>query len=246
MTPDISVILPTYNEKDNILILIDEIEFALGNHNILYEIIVVDDNSPDGTGKIVREKYNSNPRIRIIIRENERGLATAIKTGILNSSGEFILVMDTDFNHDPRRIPLMYKLREDFDIIIGSRYVAGGGMEGSQFRYWGSYLFNVFIKLMLQMKTNDNLSGFFLTRKGLIDRINLDEMFKGYGNYFIKLLYYAKAMNLTILEIPVMYHERPYGESKTRFTKHTCDYFKTVIEIRLKNLVSQIKKHGNS
>lgn len=233
MNKSLSVILPTYNEKDNILSLIDEIESALVSNNIEYEIIVVDDNSPDGTGRIVKERYNSNPRIRVIIRENERGLATAIKTGILNSTGEFILVMDTDFNHDPEKIPLMYKLRDDFDIIIGSRYVAGGGMEGPQFRYWGSYLFNIFIKLILWMGIHDNLSGYLVFNRALIKEIDVEKTFYGYGEYCIRFLFQLKKKKFSIIEIPVIYKSRPSGESKTDFLKYLLVYTWSVLKLRI-------------
>lgn len=229
----ISVVLPTYNEKESIVDLIDTLDKILTSEMVDFEIVVVDDNSLDGTGLFVKQRYGGLKHITCIIRKHERGLATAIKAGILNSSGEVILLMDTDFNHDPFRIPEMVKVIPKCDIVSGSRYLPGGGMMGSQGRYWGSYVFNSFIRLMLGLKTRDNLSGFVLFRKSILSAFNLDKIFFGYGDYYIRFLYCASKCNLNIIEIPVVYKLRCGGNSKTNFLTHTFEYIKTVIEIKL-------------
>ena len=124
----VSVILPTYNERDNIGELIECIDIALRAESFAYECLVVDDNSPDGTAQFVREQFGNRENIRVCVRLHERGLASAIKHGVLNAAGDVVVVMDTDFNHDPRMIPQMVKFLQYYDIVIGSRFVMRGGM----------------------------------------------------------------------------------------------------------------------
>lgn len=233
MPKDISVILPTYNEAGHIVELIREICLVAQREEFNAEIILVDDNSLDGTGEMVKGAFKDDSRIKVYVRKDERGLASAIKFGIEKANKNTLIFMDTDFNHDPELIPLLVKQLENFDIALGSRFVAGGGMKGSQFRYWGSYLFNAFVKLVLQIKTNDNLSGFFATSKKIIESLNFSEIFQGYGDYFIRLLYEAKKKDFSIIEIPVVYQERPSGKSKTNFFWHLLRYINTVLKIKV-------------
>ena len=233
MLKDISIVLPTYNEAGHIVELIKEICLVSEGAALVPEIILVDDNSPDGTAGVVRKSFGNDSRIKIYVRKKERGLASAIKFGIEKATKENLVFMDSDFNHAPRTIPILVKLLENFDIVVGSRFVAGGGMKGSQFRYWGSYLFNAFVKLTLRIKTNDNLSGFFAASKQLLKSFNLEQIFKGYGDYFIRFLYQAGRRKLSIIEIPVVYQQRPSGKSKTNFLFHLRRYIITVFKIRL-------------
>lgn len=229
----ISVILPTYNERDSIVDLIKEIEDVFSAQAIDYEVIVVDDNSPDGTSLIVKENFSENNRIKLIVRKQERGLASAIKTGLLKAVGEVIVFMDTDFNHDPEDIPRLLKYSKDFDFIVGSRYVSGGGMMTSRFRYFGSYLFNLMVRIILFMPVRDNLSGFLAFKRGVIKGFDLERIFYGYGDYCIRLLYLARNKGLKIKEVPVVYKLRKGGESKTRLLQHLFDYLLTVLKLRL-------------
>ncbi len=232
MRQRISVILPTYNEAGHIVELIKEIFKVTEKAGLETEIVLVDDNSSDRTAGIVEESFKNNSSVKIYIRKNERGLATAIKFGIEKADGEILVFMDTDFNHDPQVIPMLIYQLTKFDIAVGSRFVAGGGMKGSQFRYWGSYIFNAFVKLILQIKTNDNLCGFFATSRRVINSLNRDKIFTGYGDYFIRFLYEAAKKRLSIIEVPVIYQERHSGRSKTNFLKHLLCYIMTVLKIR--------------
>lgn len=228
---NVSVILPTYNESGNIIELIEKIFSVADNHSIKCEVVVVDDNSPDGTAECVRKKYGNLDSVKLIVRKNGKGLATAIKRGLSEASSDIVMVMDTDFNHNPEKIPLMVKYLDDFDIVVGSRFVGGGGMKGPQSRYWGSYLFNAFIKIMLGIRSNDNLSGFFAARKTLFADVPIDIIFNGYGDYFIRLLYLVNLKNASIIEVPVVYDERFSGASKTNFLKHLIGYTMTVLNL---------------
>lgn len=229
----ISVILPTYNEKDSIIDLIEKIKRISSANEIDCEIIVVDDDSPDGTSQLVRKNFTGNNKVKLIVREKERGLATAIKTGLLKACGEIVVLMDTDFNHDPHDIPRLLVHCKDFDFVVGSRYVPGGGMLTSKFRFIASYLFNLFIRVILLVPIKDNLSGFLVFRKEIIKEFDLDKIFYGYGDYCIRLLYLARKKGFKIKEVPVIYKFRHGGESKTRFTKHFAEYILTVLRLRV-------------
>ncbi len=228
----VSVILPTYNEAKNIALLMEAIEEYLGLARIPYELVVVDDNSPDGTAQIVAERAKANPNIRLLVRTQERGLGTAIKHGIRHANGEVIAVMDTDFNHDPKMLPQMVKFLEYYDIIIGSRFTMGGGMEDNM-RYYFSFLYNIFVRLILRTQVQDNLSGFFTMRRDKLLRMDLDYIFRGYGEWFMRLLFLAWREGYSMLEVPVFYVLRRHGQSKSRFMRMITDYTKTVINLRL-------------
>jgi len=231
----ISVIMPTYNEKGNIVRLIKAIQKELNakRKDIEQEYIVIDDNSPDKTADFVKKTFRKDRRVRLSVRKNERGLATAIKTGIRKSTGDVILIMDTDFNHDPKDIPLLLDYADDYDIVLGSRFVRGGGMEGAKLRWLGSYIFNLYVRIMTGLKTKDSQSGFIAVRKEVLGRFDLDSIFHGYGDFSLRMLYKAKKLSMTMKEVPVIYKKRTYGESKTRFVKHLFQYTMTVIRLRL-------------
>jgi len=230
-----SIILPTYKERDNIVDLIQAVQSHLAPTGNDYEIIVVDDNSPDGTAQAVREHYGHDPRVHLFIRTQERGLATAIKYGILNSTGDTIVVMDTDFNHDPKMIPQMIEFLKYYDIVIGSRFVMGGGME-DQLRYCLSFLYNVMLRFVFRTQIQDNLSGFFSIRREKLMALDLERIFYGYGDYFIRLLVLAWRQGYQMLEVPVFYILRRHGESKTGFLRVFTQYTRSVIRLKLMGL----------
>ena len=227
----VSVILPTYNEKGNIGELVAAVRRELKTIAATPEIIVVDDNSPDGTGEYVTGTYAGDSEVKVLIRTEERGLATAIRYGIEKSEGDIIVVMDTDFNHDPRLIPQMVEFLKYYDIVIGSRFTLGGGMYDN-FRYYGSYLFNMMIRVVLNTRTQDNLSGFFSIRRELMPKLEFSRIFWGYGDYFFRLLFYAREIPAKIIEVPVVYQIRGAGESKTRVYEQLVKYFVALIKLR--------------
>lgn len=227
----VSIILPTYNERDNIGELIACIEAGLAAEPFAYECLIVDDNSPDGTAQFVRECFASRENIRVCVRTNERGLASAIKHGVLNANGDVVVVMDTDFNHDPRMIPQMVKFLEFYDIIIGSRFVMRGGMQESR-RYLFSFLYNLGLRILLRTQIQDNLSGFFSMKREKLVALDVDRIFIGYGDYFIRLLLFAWRKDYRLLEVPVFYQLRHHGESKTGFLRVFRDYTLTALRLR--------------
>ncbi len=229
---DVSIILPTYCERDNIGRLIDSLQEQLRQRDWQSEILVVDDNSPDGTAEAARGRP-SLPGVTVtcLVRTQERGLATAIGYGIWHTQGERLLVMDTDFNHSPSNIAHMLELLDDCDMVIGSRFVRGGGMEDRK-RYVFSLLYNWFIQAVLWHGVSDSLSGFFAVRRPALVPLNLEAIFRGYGEYFIRLTYAAQRHGLRLREIPVFYTLRQAGESKSRFGNMLRDYTACVLALR--------------
>lgn len=258
----VSVVLPTYNERDNICDLIDAIVEQLdtppgadaGVHaggGRAFEVVVMDDNSPDGTADVVRACYGlvgddvsgwqgrlgGAGTLRLIVRTADKGLAKSIRHGLEVAQGQTLVVMDTDFNHDPAIIPQMVDLLRYYDLVIGSRFVMRGGMEDA-LRYRLSQLYNVFIRTLLHTQIQDNLSGYFAVRRAnLLDLAPIfDKVFYGYGDYFIRLLLVAWRKDWRILEVPVFYILRRHGTSKTGFWRIFRDYTEAVIRLRMRGL----------
>lgn len=220
----ISFVLPSYNEHDHIVTFIREIQRTTEKEKIDYEVILVDDNSPDKTGEFVQDSFKNNKNVKVIIRKNERGLATAILRGINESTGTHILLMDTDFNHDPKYLKNYFAVSKFYDLVAGSRYIWGGNMEGGRFRYLGSLVFNYFLSLILGMKSSDNTGGFVLFNKSILEKMNTKKIFKGYGEFYFRFLLTAQYLGASCIEIPIVYGLRASGESKTYFAKYIFIY----------------------
>lgn len=224
--PRLSVVLPTYNESGNIGRLIAAVRDSAHAVSEL-EILVVDDDSPDGTARVAA---GAGPHVRVILRKDARGLATAVRRGIEEARGEVVVVMDTDFNHQPEMIPQMVDFLRYYDLVTGSRFTVGGGME-ERGRYRLSFLFNFFCRVLLGTKLQDHLSGFFAARRDTILALDLDGVFGGYGDYFIRLLVESLAHGSTVLEVPVYYPARSSGESKTKFLRTLALYTGAVLRL---------------
>jgi dolichol-phosphate mannosyltransferase len=229
--PDVSVVLPTFNEKENIVPLIEELRSLFGPGGYRYEILVVDDQSPDGTGEAVASAFGDDPGVRVIVRRKNPGLAFAIREGVERSTGAIILVMDSDFNHKPADGLLLFQIVRYVDLVIGSRFIFGGGMSSLP-RYYLSYLYNIFLRLVLGTRLDDNLSGLFAVRRERIFELDFDKIFWGYGDYFFRLLLLSQRAGFVHVEVPVFYGERLGGTSKTRFlgifVKYTREVFHLV------------------
>lgn len=249
--PAVSVILPTFNERENICDLVDAIVVELSPTGWPYEVLVVDDNSPDGTAEIVRGRYEMNGQdwavlgvdeeqhgsIRLFVRTENKGLANSIRDGLEWADGRTLVVMDTDFNHDPAMIPQMVDLLRYYDLVIGSRFVMRGGMEDAM-RYRMSQLYNIFIRALFHTQIQDNLSGFFAVRSNRLFELQgrFDKIFYGYGDYFIRLLYVAWRRDWKILEVPVFYILRRHGDSKTGFWDVFVEYTRAVLSLRIRGV----------
>jgi dolichol-phosphate mannosyltransferase len=213
--------------------LVSEILEVARRAGLEVEVLVVDDASPDGTAAHVESVFGTDPAVRVHVRRDERGLASAIYRGIREARGDIVVVMDSDGNHDPILLPLMVRCAENFDVVIGSRYVLGGGMLTSRFRYWGSYAFNILIRIVLGLRIHDNLSGFLAFRPTLLRGLSPQAVFYGYGDYAIRLLHHVVRRGGRVLEIPTVYRFRKGGESKTRFSAYLWTYLASVLRLRL-------------
>jgi len=228
----VSIVLPTYNERDGIGELVAEIVAIARAARLDFEVLVVDDDSPDGTAAHVHEAFAGEPAVRVHVRRGERGLATAVWRGLREAWGDVVVVMDSDGNHDPALLPLMVRCAEEFDVVVGSRYVLGGGMLTSAFRYWASYAFNILIRVVLGLRIHDNLSGYLACRRTVLDRLDPARVFYGYGDYAVRLLYQVVRQGGRVLEIPTVYRFRKGGESKTRFFAYFWTYLASVFRLR--------------
>ncbi|MGE5223979.1 MAG: polyprenol monophosphomannose synthase [Omnitrophica WOR_2 bacterium] len=228
----VSIVLPTYCERDNIGILLKALDDCMAQQGWQGEIIVVDDNSPDGTAQAAREyQPRGRVQIRCLVRTRQRGLATAIRCGLEQAAGERLMVMDSDFNHDPGIIPQMFQLLDQVDLVIGSRYIKGGGMQ-DRTRHYLSWAYNRLIMLLLKTPVHDNLSGFFAVQRSCLVELDWDTIFQGYGEYFIRLLFAARRRGFSMREIPVFYRLRQHGSSKSDFAAMLRDYTACVLGLK--------------
>jgi len=232
MRPKISVILPTYNERDNIGRLVERIFRSVKDS---LQIIVVDDDSPDGTWKVVQEIAERDNRVRLLRRVGRRGLRSALVEGISLAEGEIVVWMDCDFSMPPEIVPHLVREIGAFDIVVGSRYVEGGkDARDSRFRVVTSRLFDRFGSLVLQSPVRDITSGFVAAKKELFDSISLSGQ---YGDYCIDFLYRAVRRGFKVKEIPYTNMPRWKGKTKTnpnifKFLKYGWIYTLTVLKLR--------------
>lgn len=227
---NLSIVLPTYNEKDNIIDLINKIKDVVKNHS--HEIIVVDDNSPDDTFEVCKKYFIDDENIKMILRKANHGLAYSIREGIENAKGEYVVIMDTDFTHDPDLIKQMLNMNTKYNIISGSRFCKGGSMESTMHSIL-SRVYNKMIKFILQTKIEDNLGGFFCIKHKNLMQLPFEKIFYGYGDYYFRLLYFAKQKNFSIVEIPARYTTRTRGKSKSKFFQMAYKYFVEVIKLKI-------------
>ena len=227
----VSVILPTYNEVGNIVPLVRDIIRHLPTEWDR-EILVVDDNSPDGTYETARNAFGDDPSVRVILRTTDRGFAKSIRHGIEIAVGDTVVVMDTDFTHDPVEIPRLLHIAELYDIVSGSRFCAGGNMQDTR-HYLASLVYNWYIRVLLRTQIQDNLGGFFAMRRERLLELPFDKIFFGYGEYFFRLLHYAQRKGFTVVEIPAHYRARTSGKSKSSFLKMLFAYSRAAIALRV-------------
>lgn len=225
----VSIILPAYNEKDNLVPLIADIHKYLAAYD--HEIIVVDDNSPDGTYGAVRDL--NLPFVKPILRVEKRGLANSIRCGIENAKGDAIVVMDSDFNHKPEYLPFMIDSLRYYDCVVASRYLYGGGMYSRQ-RLLMSWAFNIFVRLTVGGQITDNLCGYFAIRRETIEGLDYGEIFWGYGDYYMRLLYLLQKDRTAILQFPAVYGPRQSGRSHTNLLKVGWQYARQTMRLALR------------
>lgn len=205
----ISVVIPSYNEKDNIAEAVCRICSALGDS--LLEIIVVDDNSPDRTWEIVQNL--NEPRCRLIRRMDKRGLASALSDGTRAAKGGIVTWMDCDLGMPPEDILKLAEKLDEYDVAVGSRYMPGGMDTRNKFRAFLSTIINLYTRIILGWSFRDWTSGFAAARKEALLQVPLTS--EGYGEYFVEWIYGCRRKKLRIIEIPYCFGIRKGGVSKT-------------------------------
>ena len=213
-SPRILIALCTYNERQNFELLIPQLRAAVPEADLLF----VDDNSPDGTGRYIAEVSATDPRIKLLHREKKEGLGVAIRAGFtyaVEQGYDLLVNMDADFSHPANVIPALLTAAEQYDVVIASRYVAGGGVVGwpvqRKIMSWG---INTYVRVLLGLKTRDNSGSFRCYRVELLKRADLSKITcRGYA-VFEELLYRLKRAGATFVEIPFTFEERRFGTTK--------------------------------
>lgn len=211
-----TVIVPTYNERENIARLVQQL-LALP---VAVNVIVVDDGSPDGTGAIADALVAAQPsRVEVIHRQGKLGLGTAYIAGFrraLEGDSALICTMDADFSHPPAAIPsLVEKATDGYDLVIGSRYVPGGRTIGCTWPRialsWGA---NAFAHLLLGLRAHDTTAGFRCYRRAVLEAIPLEQIRSNGYSFLIEMLYYVQRQGWKVGEIPITFENRREGVSK--------------------------------
>jgi dolichol-phosphate mannosyltransferase len=211
--PELSIVVPTFNERENIPRLIDQLRTALPD--IAWELIIVDDNSPDGTSEMAKRIAAADSRIRCLRRVGRRGLAGACLEGILASQAQYVAVMDGDLQHDEGLLlPMLQLLRRDTaNMVIATRYADGGSAAAlSSQRAWGSRLATKLAHHLLKLKLTDPMSGFFMLRRELVEKIAPKLSTQGF-KVLLDIVVTA-GDSLRITELPFTFRRRLHGESK--------------------------------
>ncbi|XP_059613475.1 dolichol-phosphate mannosyltransferase subunit 1 [Phlebotomus argentipes] len=213
-----SILLPTYNEKDNLPIIIWLIVKHMNLSGFDYEIIVIDDGSPDGTLDVAKDLQKIYGEKKIVLRPREKklGLGTAYIHGVKNASGNFIVILDADLSHHPKYIPQFIELqkKEDLDIVSGTRYRGDGGVYGWDVkRKLISRGANYLSQVLLRPGASDLTGSFRLYRKDVLTRLISQCVSKGYV-FQMEMLVRARQNHFTIGEVPITFVDRLYGQSK--------------------------------
>ena len=232
------VIVPTYNERDNIGTLMDQLlalPFGL-------EVLVVDDNSPDGTGQLVEERKQSDPRIHVIRRAGKLGLGSAYVAGFryaLANGAQYVFEMDADFSHNPDAIGDFLKAIEGADVVLGSRY-----LDGVTVVHWPlarlilSYSANVYTRLITGLPVRDATGGFKCFRRRALEAINLDQVKSDGYAFQIEMSYKCWRKGFKIMEIPITFVDRRAGVSKMN-NKIVWEAVWMVWRLRIMDLLGQ-------
>ncbi|MCF7861347.1 polyprenol monophosphomannose synthase [Candidatus Woesearchaeota archaeon] len=234
--PKIMVMIPTYNEKENIVHLMQSIN-ALNVPNL--HILVVDDNSPDGTWKLVKEYSKTHPHTHLLHRTKDKGRGLAGIAGFkfaLSEGADIIVEMDADFSHHPKYIPKLLETIKTCDVVLGSRFVKGGkDLDRGFVRQTITYLARNLIRIILGISVYDCTSGFRCFRRKVIESIGLDDFISKGPEIVQEVLYNSYFKGFKIKEVPIVFMDRRQGES-TLGIQAMIDGFIMVWKLRLRNI----------
>ena len=226
----VSVILPTYNEAEAIVPHALHVSKVLTEAGYKHEVLVVDDDSPDGTAEVVRIARTKNKNIRILNRKTNHGLGLSIGEGVRSATGNIIIGMDADGNHDPEDMPNMLKhLSGETKLVVASRFKGNGGMTG--WRMIPTFLFNAMFRLF-GLPIWDNTSGYYAVHKSDLEKLGLKRIYYGYGDYHLRLVFFAAKAGWKMEEVPTTYQVRLGGASKSKLLKMAVEYTKEAFRLR--------------
>jgi dolichol-phosphate mannosyltransferase len=236
----ILVIIPTYNEFENLPKLLPEV-FSKDEN---LEILIVDDNSPDGTGAYIEQEMEKKSRLHLIKRESKMGLGTAYITGFkyaLENNYDYIFEMDADFSHDPRELPKFLKEINDFDLVLGSRYKNGVNViNWPMSRLLLSWFANFYTRFITGMPIRDATGGFKCFKREVLEAINFDKVHSNGYAFQIEINFKAWKKGFRIKEIPIIFVDRMKGKSKMS-RKIVREAVWMVWKLRLKSLFGLLK-----
>lgn len=229
------VMIPTYNERENIGSLIGEIVHLKISD---LHIVVVDDNSPDGTAEVVKNLSKKHPEVALLLRTKERGRGSAGITGFryaLEHEADYVIEMDADFSHHPRYIPSLLEAMQHADMAVGSRFIGGGkDVNRGVIRKVITNLAGIYVRVLLGLKIKDVSSGYRCFKRKVLEAIELDSLVSTGPSIVSEVFYRAHLKGFSIKEIPIVFEDRIHGETKLNF------------KILIKTLLMVIKfKHLN-
>ncbi|HRE46089.1 MAG TPA: polyprenol monophosphomannose synthase [Aggregatilineales bacterium] len=218
--PKTIIVVPTYNEKENLANLTEAL-LGLSIPNLT--ILIVDDNSPDGTGRIADELTAQTEHIQVMHRTGKKGLGTAYTEGFIwaiNEGADYIVQMDADFSHDPKDVPRLLAGLAEADLVIGSRYTKGGKLDerwSFQRRLLSWWANRIWVDFILGTRIKDATAGFRAWRRNTLIGMNLATIRSNGYVFQVEMSYLARKLGYTIREIPIYFQDRRYGESKMGF-----------------------------
>lgn len=235
------VIIPTYNEADNIVKIIPEVLKNTTPENE-FNVLVVDDNSPDGTAALVEGMNNSN--VHLLKREKKNGLGTAYVAGFhyaIKNEYDYVFEMDADFSHDPAKLKtFIEKINEGYDLVIGSRYVNGiSVLNWPLSRLILSYLASVYTRMVTGLKVMDTTAGFMCYRVSALKQIDLDKVRSNGYSFQIEMKFKFYKKGFKIFEVPILFIDRREGESKMS-RKVVYEAYFMVLKLKLKSIFGKL------
>lgn len=236
MVKKVAIIIPTYNESENLPVIVKKISEVFKNNKITGDIIIVDDSSPDKTAVLAKKLSKKYP-VKVVVRTKDRGYGNSTLEGFrtaLRLNYSVIITMDADLSHDPQKIPVMLQeINKGNDVIIGSRRVCGGKIEGWNFwRHFCSSGARWFSSFMLGLKTKDITSGYRAYEQQVIRAIPLDSIKSNGYSFLEELLYYVEKNKFKIKEIPIIFQDRKFGKSKLSKIE-ILKFFLTIFRLKI-------------
>lgn len=233
MKDTLSIVLPTYNERKNISIFIPKIEAYFGKKNIFLEIIVVDDNSPDGTADACRKLNKKYRNIRVVVRKKDRGIGSALREGYNLARGEIILSSDTDLSFEVGdMIRLVNKIDEGYDLVVGSRHMHRSDYEkkksGTKLKWFISFFGNKMVCLISGVKIHDFSANFRAINRQVWNKIETKE---NTNSILMEMIIKTHYKGYKVTEIPVAFKDRIYGESKLKLGMEAPKFFIKLIKV---------------